>query len=71
MAAVSLHNWLMSSSPSYSADCPPTPTPGGLLQLEGQLDEPRNLDAQEMRNNIRDFFANEGAVWWQNNAINN
>lgn len=70
MASVSLHNWLMSSSPNYPLDCPTKPAPGGLIQLDEQVDE-ENLQAADMRNQLRDFLANEGAVAWQEAMINN
>lgn len=70
MASVSLHNWLMSSSPNYPLDCPTKPSPGGLIQLDQQIDE-ENMVATEMRNKIRDFLAHEGSVPWQEHMINN
>lgn len=70
MAAVSLHNWLMSSSPNYSADCPPKPSPGGLLALSELLNEPRNLTALERRKEFRDFFRSLAPVPWQDDMIN-
>lgn len=69
MAAVSLHNWLMSRDgigPRYGDmnDMRPIETALGIAGL-GTIDENETITARKMRDILCHFFNNEGAVDWQ------
>lgn len=73
MAAVSLHNWLMTKDgpgPRYGDmnDMRPIETALGIAALD-DLDENETLTARKMRDTLCNFFNNEGAVDWQDGML--
>lgn len=73
MATLCLHNWLMNqpgTSGRYQDDCPPIPYTGLIEDLTTQSHTNTNAkDAQDMRDEICDFFNGVGAVYWQKDKI--
>lgn len=68
MAAVALHNWLMTSTgpgPRYGDDCPDTPAAGGMVRLAQQLGDLSSSNPQIMREELCKFFVKENPLPWQ------
>lgn len=72
LAALSLHNWLMTSTGpgrNYRDDCPDTPATGGILNLVEQVGDLSSDNPQIMRENLCNFFVKENPLPWQANLI--
>lgn len=74
MAAVSLHNWLMTKvgpGPRYGDmnDMRPIETALGIVGLANQDENENITDARKMRDILCDFFNNQGAVNWQDSKL--
>lgn len=80
LATCALHNFLRKSSPTYlpTGSIDEEDISSGLMR-EGQIIELRNLEshrerrasdlANKIRNNLKNYFVNEGAVPWQYSHI--
>lgn len=54
---------------NYKDGCPGTPELGGIVGLRQQIGNHSTNNAQEMREDLCNFFNTTGAVEWQNHLI--